>query len=485
MASTNVITSLGAADVDTKELAANLVAATKEPRQKLIDAERKKAEVAISSAALLKSGLSALQEAATDISSVSKLNNVQVSSSNSSVATASSVSTATATAGTYSITVESLATPKTVITSFSRTFSAPAGATISLTIPNPQGGEGFSGDIAVGGKNPSQIVTAISAWVKQNAPTSQFSAMLVDTKEKVPKDPPRDNTLVEVEKPLKIVLKGAPGIDNSFQLTGALNSAITTTTEATNSKFTVNGIPVERSSNNITDVVRGLSIGLSAVSASPVVISAKPDPSIIIDNIRNFVDTFNTVTEFIKKAIGPKVAGDDVAGSLQNDATARGVLAQLRSKITSKFTELNDKPISITHLSSLGLELDRNGVLKFDKVARFTAAYEDNPADVVTALSNDAPSPYLSARLPSGLAGDMARLAYDLAGASDSTVPMMGRGYEGKIERIDKKQAALDAYIERVRAQYDKQFSALNAVLASFKNTSVQLEKSLNLNNNN
>jgi len=484
MASTNVITSLGAADVDTKELAANLVAATKEPRQKLIDAERKKAEVAISSAALLKSGLSALQEAATDISSVSKLNNVQVSSSNSSVATASSVSTATATAGTYTITVESLATPKTVITSLSRTFSAPAGATISLTIPNPQSGEGFSGEIAVGEQDPSQIVTAINAWVKQNAPNSQFSAMLIDTKEKVPKDPP-DGTLVEVEKPLKIVLKGAPGIDNSFQLTGALNSAITTTTEATNSKFTVNGIPVERSSNNITDVVRGLSIGLSAVSASPVVISAKPDPSIIIDNIRNFVDTFNTVTEFIKKAIGPKVAGDEVAGSLQNDATARGVLAQLRSKITSKFTELNDKPISITHLSSLGLELDRNGVLKFDKVARFTAAYEENPADVVTALSNDAPSPYLSARLPSGLAGDMARLAYDLAGSSDSTVPVMSKGYEGRIERIDKKQAALDAYIERVRAQYDKQFSALNAVLASFKNTSAQLEKSLNLNNNN
>jgi hypothetical protein len=47
MVTTNVMTALGASDIDTKELTVNLVAATKEPRQKLIDLERKKAEVAI------------------------------------------------------------------------------------------------------------------------------------------------------------------------------------------------------------------------------------------------------------------------------------------------------------------------------------------------------------------------------------------------------------------------------------------------------
>lgn len=481
MASTNVITSLGAADIDTKELAANLVAATKEPRQKLIDAERKKAEVAISSAALLKSGLLGLQDAATEIASAAKLNNVQVSSSNSSVVAGSSVPTATAKAGTYSVTVESLARPQRVTAAFSRSFTAEANAKIDLEIPNPQGGV-FSKAFNIGGKTPPQIVADVNAWVKSSAPNSQFSATLIDSKEKILNEA---NEWVEVAKPLKIVFQGAPGLDNAFTLTGtpALDKE---STEAKNAKLTVNGVTIERASNKITDVVRGLALELSAVSVTPVVITAKPDPSTIVENIRNFVDTFNTVTAFIKKAIGPKIAGDDVAGSLQNDATARGVLSQLRSKITSQFSELEDKPISITHLSSLGLELDRNGVLKFDKyVSRFTAAYEENPAEVVTALSNDAPEPYLSSKLPSGLAGDVARLAYDLAGSSDSTVPTMRVGYEEKIGRLDKKQAALDAYIERVRAQYDKQFTALNAVLASFKNTSAQLDKALNLKNDN
>jgi flagellar capping protein FliD len=70
MSSTNIITSLGAADLDTKKLVSDLVTAVREPRQKLIDEAKKKAEVAISSVALLKSALSAFQDAATELGSV-------------------------------------------------------------------------------------------------------------------------------------------------------------------------------------------------------------------------------------------------------------------------------------------------------------------------------------------------------------------------------------------------------------------------------
>jgi Ribonuclease G/E len=73
MTTTNIIKSMGASDIDTKELTTNLVAAIKVPRQKLIDAEKKKSEVAISSAALLKNGLASLQAAATEIARLLRL----------------------------------------------------------------------------------------------------------------------------------------------------------------------------------------------------------------------------------------------------------------------------------------------------------------------------------------------------------------------------------------------------------------------------
>ena len=132
MTTTNIIKSMGASDIDTKELTTNLVAAVKVPRQNLIDAERKKAEVAISSAALLKNGLASLQAAATEIASVTKLNRVQVTSTNASVVNGSPVTTATAKTGTYSITVEGLATPKRMSAAFA------AGYTTSAPRPHPK-----------------------------------------------------------------------------------------------------------------------------------------------------------------------------------------------------------------------------------------------------------------------------------------------------------------------------------------------------------
>ena len=112
MTTTNIIKSMGASDIDTKELTANLVAATKAPRQKLIDAEKTKADVAISNIALLKNGLSSLQQAATAIASSSKLRASQVTSSDSTVVRASQLSTTTAKTGDYSLEVDALAAPR-------------------------------------------------------------------------------------------------------------------------------------------------------------------------------------------------------------------------------------------------------------------------------------------------------------------------------------------------------------------------------------
>jgi len=289
------------------------------------------------------------------------------------------------------------------------------------------------------------------------------------------------------------VLQGASGSTNTFEVTPTLTDtgspalaapelAFTQINAAENARFSINGVAIERASNKVSDVINGLSLELNAISATPVVIGAKPDPSTIVQNIKNFVDTYNTITEFLRKATGPKVAGDDVAGSLQNDSSARGVISRLRSAITKPFSELSTKPVSITHWSSLGVEFDRNGVLQFPDESKFTNAYEANPSDVVTALSNDAPSPYLASQLPSGLAGDVARASYDMISASDSAVPAISKSHQDKIDRLSKKQATLDAYVERLTANYERQFSAMNSILASFKSTQSQLTNTMNLN---
>ncbi len=61
----------------------------------------------------------------------------------------------------------------------------------------------------------------------------------------------------------------------------------------------------------------------------------------------------------------------------------------------------------------------------------------------------------------------------------------MTKGYADMLERVEKKQSILDRYITQITENYEKQFTALNTALSAFKSTSAQLEKSLNLDNNN
>jgi flagellar hook-associated protein 2 len=230
----------------------------------------------------------------------------------------------------------------------------------------------------------------------------------------------------------------------------------------------------------VTDAIEGLSLDLRSVTQNAVTVSTKPDPTAVLENVRTFVATYNAVSDFLRKATGPKIKDDPVAGSLQNDSAARSISSRLRAAVMAEY---NAQPSAVTRLSTLGITFDRNGTLTFDDESRFTAAFEEMPEDVIKLLSNGAPTPYVTSGLQSGVAGDIAVMSYQMASTARGTLPAMTKGYEDMLARVEKKQTALDRYVERITANYENQFTALNSALAAFKSTSAQLEKSLNLNN--
>ena len=465
MTTTNIIKSMGAADIDTKELTTNLVAATKGPRQKLIDLEKTKADVAISNIALLKNGLSSLQQAATAIASSSKLRASQVTSSDSTVVRASQLTTTIAKTGDYSLEVETLAAPRRLkSTTMASGFTTSAEMRLTLSIPGVTVAAG-SEDIVVGiGKSPAQIVTAINEWIKVNAAGSGVQASLLNT---------------GAGAPLTIVVQGRSGVENAITLASDKPAQLgfTELTPAANARFKVNGLTIERPSNTVTDAIEGLSLDLRSITQNAVTVSTKPDPTAVLENVRTFIETYNVVSDFLRKATGPKVKDDPVAGSLQNDSSARSIISRLRSTVMAEYTE---KPSAVTRLSALGISFDRNGSLTLADESRFTKAFEEMPEDVIKLLSNDAPAPYISSGLKSGIAGDIAVISYQMASSARGTLPTIAKGYEDILARVTKKQVDLDRYVERITANYENQFTALNSALAAFKSTSAQLEKSLN-----
>ena len=472
MTTTNIIKSMGASDIDTKELTTNLVAATKAPRQSLIDREKTKADVAISSLAVLKSGLVSLQQAATNIASTSKLRASQVTTSDATVVRASQLSTTTAQAGDHSLVVSALAAPgRQKSTALAANYTTSKEIRLTLGIPEfPRPNPDPSPDIVVSaGQSPAQTVTAINDWIKTNAATSGVQASVLNTGE---------------ASPLTIVVQGKSGVANAITLASNAPEELNFTqlTAPANSVFHINGLRVERSSNTVTDAIEGLSINLRSVSTNPVTISTTPDPSTVVENMQTFVATYNTVSDFIRKATGPKINGDPIAGSLQNDSSARSLASRLRAAVMAEYTE---KPSTVTRLSTLGITFNRDGALTFDDTSKFVTAFQEKPEDIVNLLSNNAPSPYVTSGLKSGIAGDIAVLSYQAASTSRGALPAMTKGYEDMLVRVGKKQSILDRYVTQITENYEKQFTALNTALSAFKSTSAQLEKSLNLDNNN
>jgi flagellar hook-associated protein 2 len=457
MVNTNIMMSLGAAEIDTKELTSNLVDASRVPRQKSIDDEKKKIELQISTVALLKGGLSSLEAAATEVGSVGSLNQLSISSSDPSVVTATKASSGVAKAGAYSVTVTQLATPQRTLIALPSAFTLGGEETITLSRGDP----GTAGYTAIpvslpSGATPNQIVSAINVAAK----TFGVKATLIDTKTGA--------------NPQKIVLESAAGSANAFSYTAA-NGELTLESLGTaqNAIVQVNGLTFERSSNTISDAVAGLSFQLNDASPGKTVrLSVNPDTSAVSDKVKNLVDTYNVIREFLVKATGPKVSGDEISGSLQNNSAARSILVKLRSTITAKFTE---KPSEITHWSALGVSFSRDGVLQFDS-AKFQTGFEGNRQAAITALTNDASRPYVAANQPSGLAGDIAVVAHQLTKTTGAVTAISASGNE-TLKRIEKKQTELDLYVERITAQYEKQFTAMNSALASFKNTQSQLTR--------
>jgi flagellar hook-associated protein 2 len=224
--------------------------------------------------------------------------------------------------------------------------------------------------------------------------------------------------------------------------------------------------------------VTGLSLKLNSASeGTNVQLSVAADTSAVTQNMKNFVEAFNLVSDLIKRATGPAVEGDDIAGTLKADTSARGIFMALRAKVIKESSSASG---TVTHFNSIGVSFDRNGVLQFDE-SKMADAMQSAPDDVIKALSNNRASPSTSALLDSGLAGDVAIAASNML-KSTGVVKAMTDGFEQKKQRVESKQLALDTYIERMQAQYEKQFASLNSILAEFKATSERLKSTFNQN---
>ncbi|KJG57174.1 hypothetical protein UA38_11410 [Photobacterium kishitanii] len=145
---------------------------------------------------------------------------------------------------------------------------------------------------------------------------------------------------------------------DSFNYNGTNTATFTQKVGANNSKFTINGIDFEYTSNDIKDVM-GLDLKITGKTTTPATISVFQDTNTLIQNVQYFVNNFNSfmdVTSFLDNSS----PGEKFQGSL-HDSKVIKELKQSLSDIDFKLAQNGSQ------LRDIGIKIDDKGYLSFNR----------------------------------------------------------------------------------------------------------------------
>ncbi len=361
----------------------------------------------------LATAVSALNDPTGGISSLS------ASSSDSTILTASADSTATAQS--HSIIVNSLAT-----TSSYYTDPVASGSTALAT---------GSFNISVGTGAPV-TVTVDSTNNTLNGLASAINGLNAGVTASVVND------ASGARLALSSSTSGAPGdITVSNNTTGLnFNKAVT----GLNASLTVDGVPINSTSNTITGVIPGVTLNLDGASPGTTVsVNVSPDTTQAQSALNTFVSAWNTVVQDFNTQFTVGSGGTNVQ-PLESDGTVRDAQQQLLSAITYSIGGNN----GFVNLASIGLNLNDDGTMTVDSAA-LSKALGNNFSSVQNLLQGSSGvATYLSGVLTQLTDPTTGTLAIDLTGMSQTNQDLTNQ--------ISDMQSTLNNQNQFLTAQYDQ-----------------------------
>lgn len=455
------ITSLGAGSgLDLEGIVRSLMQVE---RQSIRNVESKQADVRseISAFGQVSSALSKLQTAAKGLSEASGFAAYKGARSDESVLSASFGTDAQA--GDYRIEVSQLAQRQSIATTgyASSAATVPTGSLL-IELGSMDGGvytadAGRTASVPIGANTSlaglrDAINTAgldVTASIVNDG--SANPARLVIT----PKDGGTDNV---------IRLSGVAGL--AFDPENVAGSDLEQPLEAKDAQLEINGIPISRGSNEITDAIEGVTLNLTKTNIdNPMTLSVTNDTDAIKKKLDDFAAAYNEVNSVIRSLTSYNVDNNS-AGALNGDYTVRQIRDSLRTEMSQTLaTQLG----GYTRLSEIGISFSVDGTMSVDG-AKVTDALNDPDTDLATLFTgNDTTDGFaklLSSRLDQFLGSD---------GAITKRTDSLNSRTQLYSDQIDTLEVRMEAIEKRYRAQ----FSSLDTMIASMNSTSTYLAQQL------
>lgn len=220
-----------------------------------------------------------------------------------------------------------------------------------------------------------------------------------------------------------VVVSDESGTDNDITMTPAgVDLTFTDMQAAEDSEIKLGSgagaVTITSSSNQIDDVIDGVTLNLVSESASPVTLSLTRDASVVEEDIDAFVESYNTALSLVNEQFKMN-ADTGQAGILMGDRTLLSIQERIQGMLIGRVAT-NGKYTSLSHI---GLEITDDGTLNFDS------------SEFKTAVSDDYQS--VEALFRTTGRTDHSKITYVYAGIHSVEPP--SDGYEVKITQAAEK----------------------------------------------
>jgi flagellar hook-associated protein 2 len=264
--------------------------------------------------------------------------------------------------------------------------------------------------------------------------------------------------------------------DPAVDLTGGESLVFQEMRSAQQAVVEIDGIEVFSDSNTVSGVIPGIDLHLNATSevisaaGDPVeyqtsIMNVEPDTTALKEKVQNFVDSYNSVMDWISagydtfgasrpSAAEVEAGADDILSDLvRGDSAINGTKRQLQDLLSTQVNTSGDFSV----LSQLGISTQRDGSLSLDE-AKLNDAVTNNFDDVVSLLAGEGSEPGVMKHFNSAL--------LDITGVSSGIYADKKDSYEDTLKSINSQIDRMEMLAAKREETMRAQFSSLELLVA-------------------
>src|SRR5690554_1015575 len=222
--------------------------------------------------------------------------------------------------------------------------------------------------------------------------------------------------------------------------------------EAQDVLLTINGIEISSSSNTIDQAVEGVTFNLH--SAGTTIVEVSPDTEQAVEAVQAFVDQYNSLMDFIDSKTYYNTDNGS-SGVLQGDSTVSRLETRIRQLVTDSISGNGE----ISHISQLGISIDRDGVMSLDS-EKLEEALENNPEEAVSFFNaQEGEDGY------SGMAVRLDSYLDQILQSSTGLIPRRLEYFDKQIKGLNESIVEVENRVEMTRERYIAQFAVMEEAI--------------------